>query len=519
MIWIILGVVVGLIVLGIAAICIRHNIIESRKERNVRANGRTVLASLMMANQTAFDPDGDPEFPGVVVFGYYEPGQQLATRLRAIAEKLFGLYTADPQQLASFPPSLQHVAMTLKDHNYKDSRRNWVPPEIAGDMMVYFGDLWIRRERMPNNWQASRQLACMATGDIEGQVILLPPDDPAAQQLYSSIDPARASADSGEPLVRQAGAPPLAKQNAAAPSQPLHDSPGTSPYGPTSKSSNKFVLVAAVVGGGACLLVIGIVAMAMLLGKKDAKPDAPNDKHQVSARGPAAKSNRPDVEEKEPNVIEPKPRRSDKAEPENDPPTPEQIPVADERFQAIDLQPSANASQTQSTGIAPGMHEFAGIEFQVGTQLLQLGSTVFKKYPSEIRDIRVNGTVKNLHFLQATQGGAYQQPGHSKHEQDGTLVGRYEVHYQNGTTETIPLVYGKHLRGWWNWDHGQPTADAKMAWTGENAQAKRYNLVIRLYLFSWVNPYPDQAIESIDFVSAGAKAAPFCVAMTVERSR
>ena len=113
-------------------------------------------------------------------------------------------------------------------------------------------------------------------------------------------------------------------------------------------------------------------------------------------------------------------------------------------------------------------------------------------------------------------GGAYQQPGHSKHEQDGTLVGRYEVHYKNGVTETIPLVYGEHLRGWWNWDKGRPVTDADLAWTGEHVQAKRYNLEIRLYHMSWVNPRPNEAIAFIDFVSTGAKAAPFCVAMTVE---
>jgi hypothetical protein len=40
---------------------------------------------------------------------------------------------------------------------------------------------------------------------------------------------------------------------------------------------------------------------------------------------------------------------------------------------------------------------------------------------------------------------------------------------------------------------------------------------IRLFKTSWVNPFPDEEITSIDYVSAMSDAAPFLIAITAER--
>ena len=59
----------------------------------------------------------------------------------------------------------------------------------------------------------------------------------------------------------------------------------------------------------------------------------------------------------------------------------------------------------------------------------------------------------------------------------------------------------------------------KKAWEGKNEPAQGFNASIRLYLATWNNPHPDKAVVSIDYISAQTDAAPFCVAMTVERKK
>lgn len=414
------------------------------------------------------------------------------------------------------------MALTIKDHNYHNNRRNQVPPEIAGNLNVYFADLWIRRERLPNDWQANRALACMSSGDYEGQIILLTPDEPAARTIYSSTDPRLESAQ-GNPVSF---------------AHKIRNPQGTqlpSPYQDQATldgSGKKFALLATAIGGGIFLLLVGAVLVVILLNRERPEPGGPNDNQQTVAESTdtdrkikdaelatrKSESNQSEVENKRPDA-EAKNTRDTKAETPAEPisPTSNTVSVAgDTGFQPIDLQPLANAEQDEMTGIETGVHSFAGVGFEVGARLMQLGSTVHPKYPGEIRGISVNRAADRLHFLHASQGGAYQQRGHRAHEADGTLVGHYEVHYQDGTSESISLVYGEQLRGWWNWDKNLSAQDASLAWTGENANAKRYNISIRLYRFTWENPHPGKTIASIDFISAGAKAAPFCVAISSE---
>ena len=147
---------------------------------------------------------------------------------------------------------------------------------------------------------------------------------------------------------------------------------------------------------------------------------------------------------------------------------------------------------------------------------MQLGSAIYREFPPAISGIAIGKTCRAIHFLNATQGGGYGQPGHPKHENDGVEVGRYVMHYADGTEAVQPLIYGEHLRGWWDWDDNLPATKSQLVWMGENSAAKKYNRKIRLYWAVWENPHPEKPVKSLDFVSANAKAAPFCVAMTLE---
>ena len=95
-------------------------------------------------------------------------------------------------------------------------------------------------------------------------------------------------------------------------------------------------------------------------------------------------------------------------------------------------------------------------------------------------------------------------------------VGQYVIHYADGTNVAQPLIYGEHLRDWWDWDNNALATNCQTVWTGENAGSKKYGRKIRLYWSVWENPHPEKPVATLDFISANAKAAPFCVAMTLE---
>jgi beta-galactosidase len=183
-------------------------------------------------------------------------------------------------------------------------------------------------------------------------------------------------------------------------------------------------------------------------------------------------------------------------------------------FVPLDLESYATGKDVEN--LPTGLQTFQGVKYQIGPRPLQVGSTVYPEFPRAIEGIAVGRTCRALHFLHATQGGGYQEPGHPKHENDGVEVGRYVIRYSDGTDAKEPLIYGEQLRGWWDWDQNFPVTKSQMVWTGENAAASKYNRKIRLYWAVWENPHPEKVVQAIDFVSANAKAAPFCVAITLE---
>ena len=89
--------------------------------------------------------------------------------------------------------------------------------------------------------------------------------------------------------------------------------------------------------------------------------------------------------------------------------------------------------------------------------------------------------------------------------------------WEDDTTVTIPIVYGKDVMDWWCYEgNGEPTV-GKVAWKGENEGAKTLNATIRLYTMTWENPKPDKKVKSIDYSTMkDTICAPFCVAMTAE---
>jgi len=191
----------------------------------------------------------------------------------------------------------------------------------------------------------------------------------------------------------------------------------------------------------------------------------------------------------------------------------------------IDLQARANQKHSEPLGsgmpgntlaeLPQGERTFGGVKFRIGDGCIQLAGKLLPGRPAKIEGIPVGRTFQVLHVLHATCWGAAGAPGDDMFVEDGTLVGQYQVGYEDNLVETIPIVYGQDVRDWWNWDGSKPAGRAEVAWTGVNDLARQNEREIRLYRTAWKNPRPDKVVRQIDFVSTNdSAAAPFCVAMT-----
>jgi hypothetical protein len=90
------------------------------------------------------------------------------------------------------------------------------------------------------------------------------------------------------------------------------------------------------------------------------------------------------------------------------------------------------------------------------------------------------------------------------------------VHYEDQSTERIPIIYGENVYDWFCAQGAKEPSKAKVAWQGENDFAKSRGCQLRLYASTWTNPKPDQRVMRIDFVGRKdqTQAAPICLAMT-----
>ncbi|HEY5911088.1 MAG TPA: protein kinase [Verrucomicrobiae bacterium] len=132
--------------------------------------------------------------------------------------------------------------------------------------------------------------------------------------------------------------------------------------------------------------------------------------------------------------------------------------------------------------------------------------------PVRVEGIPVNQHAQKLHVL---HGARLVWTTDLK---DGTPVGAYVWHFEDGTTHEEPIIYGCHLRNWWVPDT-EPPVDlerGRIAWVGNTPFARKYGARLRVYLTTYANPRPDLKVSHIDFVSKMTQAAPFLIALTTE---
>ena len=196
---------------------------------------------------------------------------------------------------------------------------------------------------------------------------------------------------------------------------------------------------------------------------------------------------------------------------QRDPATPKQLLDLGSFYNAMLSESWHGGSGNDLAALTPGRQTLGGIEFDA-RGIIQLGSRTpsSAKFPAQVKGIRVDQKCKRLHFLHSAGWGGVGD--------EGKQVGSYLVHFvDNPTRLEIPIYYGRDMRNW-HVLRNEPTAPPELtvAWTGTNAVSKRTNNSIRLFLTTWTNLIPDDAIESIDFVSSQASPAPFLIAITVD---
>ena len=122
-----------------------------------------------------------------------------------------------------------------------------------------------------------------------------------------------------------------------------------------------------------------------------------------------------------------------------------------------------------------------------------------KSFPTEIRGIVVNAKVSSLVFLH-TCGWPTDR---------GQRVGHYRVHYEDGETCDLPVVYGDNVLEW-NSRRPRTVLKAEIAWQGETAVGDN----ALLFSWRWHNPRPGVKVTTLDFAASDTPASPILVAVT-----
>ncbi|MBL9136202.1 MAG: protein kinase [Verrucomicrobiales bacterium] len=158
--------------------------------------------------------------------------------------------------------------------------------------------------------------------------------------------------------------------------------------------------------------------------------------------------------------------------------------------------------------LTSGPHTFEGVRFDVGGIVtLDAMNPDRGRNRARIMGIPVGVRGTTLHVLQGANFDAA----------DGVPVGDIVLHYADGETRRVEVVYGRDTRNWWTVS-GEPldTPRARVVWRGQCPYAMATGQNLRLYLTSFSNPRPEVEVRSLDLVSAMNRAGFFIVAMTFE---
>lgn len=143
--------------------------------------------------------------------------------------------------------------------------------------------------------------------------------------------------------------------------------------------------------------------------------------------------------------------------------------------------------------------------------VVQLASAITVKkiwdaFPERAAAIPIGASYRRLHFVHA----CYMPNG------TNAKIGAYTIRFADGRTDELPIVYGWNV---WSWTPAEDFAPFGLKDTSSSSLRNGQNPMgseTAWTITTWENPYPEKPIESIDFSSAMANAAPFLGAITGE---
>jgi hypothetical protein len=153
-----------------------------------------------------------------------------------------------------------------------------------------------------------------------------------------------------------------------------------------------------------------------------------------------------------------------------------------------------------------GLQQFNGVPFDVRGVIQLGGAEAAVVFTNKIEGIAVHQRFKRLNVLHAATFPPVKQRN----------LARYVLHYFDGQTNEIPIVYGENIADWWFDPKGQLPRNAQVAWEGSNEAVKAYEKSLHLYHMNWDNPLPDVEVVSISLVSCMNVSAPFVIAITID---
>jgi hypothetical protein len=155
-----------------------------------------------------------------------------------------------------------------------------------------------------------------------------------------------------------------------------------------------------------------------------------------------------------------------------------------------------------------GLQTLGGTSFDL-RGLIQLAGARSREitglvYPESVMGIPVRTRGTRIHFLHASAWDI---------EEMSVCIGEYVLHFANGESLRLPIVYKTNIWDWWS---NPIVPDGVPVWKGQNERTEKLGEHIRLFRLSVDNPHPGQEIVSLDFTSKRQPPAPFLVAVTVD---
>jgi len=158
-----------------------------------------------------------------------------------------------------------------------------------------------------------------------------------------------------------------------------------------------------------------------------------------------------------------------------------------------------------------GLDDYAGVSFDVrGLIVLHGVQTELRQQVAGlvngVQGIPVGQSARAVHLLHGTSWG-FRVP-------HGTVIGKYNFHYKDGSAQFVDIRYGEHLLDWFL-QKKRTASKATLAHSHRSVQEA--DREIGCYRMTWVNPKPDVPLSHIDFESYGTEAAPFLLGITLDQ--